>query len=61
MDVGPFFLIDVAPVLDFTYRGQPSDARISIALAQDGPMQIELIQPLDDAPSMYRDFFRAGP
>jgi catechol 2,3-dioxygenase-like lactoylglutathione lyase family enzyme len=59
MQVGPFFLIDVAPVLEFTYMGRPSDARISIALAQSGPMQVELIQPLDDRPSMYRDFLGA--
>jgi hypothetical protein len=32
----------------------------SIALANSGPLQIELIQQRNDAPSMYRDFLAAG-
>jgi len=32
----------------------------SIALANSGPLQIELIQHRNDAPSMYRDFLAAG-
>ena len=45
---------------DFRYRGEPSDLAVSIALANSGPLQIELIQQRNDAPSMYRDFLAAG-
>lgn len=58
--VGPWFVLeDVAPT-DFRYRGERSPARMSIALANSGPLQLELIQALDDSPSMYRDFLAAG-
>ena len=49
-----------APVQNFRYRGEPSDLVASIALANSGPLQIELIQQRNDAPSMYRDFLEAG-
>src|SRR6185437_1835675 len=32
----------------------------SVALANSGPLQIELIQQRNDAPSMYKDFLDAG-
>ena len=60
LGVGPFWLFDEAPVEEFRYRGEPSDLVASIALAQSGPLQIELIQQRNDAPSMYRDFLAAG-
>jgi catechol 2,3-dioxygenase-like lactoylglutathione lyase family enzyme len=59
--VGPWFVIENARVPDFQYRGQPSAAQTNLAMAQWGALQIELIQPLDDEPSMYRDFLAAGP
>ena len=60
LGVGPFFFIEEVPVQNFRYRGEPSDLRMSIALANSGPLQIELIQQRNDAPSMYRDFLSAG-
>ncbi len=60
MGVGPFFYIEEAPIRNFRYRGEPSDMIASIALANSGPLQIELIQQRNDAPSMYRDFLAAG-
>jgi catechol 2,3-dioxygenase-like lactoylglutathione lyase family enzyme len=60
MGVGPFFFIEEVPVQNFRYRGEPSDLRMSIALASSGPLQIELIQQRNDVPSMYRDFLEAG-
>ena len=60
LGVGPFYYIKQAPIEDFRYRGEPSDLVVSIALAQSGPLQIELIQQRNDAPSMYRDFLAAG-
>ena len=58
--VGPFFYFDRMPARGFTYRGQPSPVEISIALANSGDLQIELIQQHNEAPSMYADFLRAG-
>jgi hypothetical protein len=42
------------------YRGQPSPIEVSVALANSGPLQIELIQQRNDAPSMYKAFLDAG-
>ena len=58
--VGPWFY---APSLDYSsfhYRGVPGKLRLAVALANSGGMQIELMQPLDDSPSMFNDFLRAG-
>jgi catechol 2,3-dioxygenase-like lactoylglutathione lyase family enzyme len=60
LGVGPFFLFERVPIDDFRYRGRPSPLEVSIALANSGPLQIELIQQRNDAPSMYRDFLAAG-
>ena len=60
LGVGPFFRIDRQPLSGFRFAGAPSDAAIAVALAQSGGIQIELIQPLDDHPSAFRDFRRAG-
>jgi 4-hydroxyphenylpyruvate dioxygenase-like putative hemolysin len=60
MRVGPFFHFERAPLVGFHHRGQPSELWMSAALAQCGPVQIELIQQRNDAPSMYREFLAAG-
>ena len=52
---GPFFLLDHFWAADQVYRGSPSKADVAIAMGFVGHMQIELIQPLDDHPSVYRD------
>jgi 4-hydroxyphenylpyruvate dioxygenase-like putative hemolysin len=56
LGVGPFFRIADQPLTGFRYRGVPSSMRMTVALAQSGGIQIELIQQLDDAPSAFRDF-----
>jgi catechol 2,3-dioxygenase-like lactoylglutathione lyase family enzyme len=61
LGVGPWFYVDRLPVRNFLYRGRPSDPHVSIALANSGGAQIELIQQRNDAPSMYRDFLGSGP
>ena len=58
--VGPWFYVEHAPIEDFHYKGTPSAVDVSIALANSGSVQIELIQQRNDAPSMYRDFLAAG-
>ena len=60
LGIGPWFYVEHAPFRNFRYRGQPSDADVAIALANSGPLQIELIQQHNDAPSLYRDFLQAG-
>jgi catechol 2,3-dioxygenase-like lactoylglutathione lyase family enzyme len=60
LGVGPFFYVERVPIEDFRYCGEPSPIEVSIALANSGDLQIELIQQRNDAPSMYRDFLAAG-
>lgn len=60
LGVGPWFHFERVPIEDFRYRGEPSPLEVSIALANSGALQIELIEPRNDAPSMYRDFLAAG-
>src|SRR3954454_21153517 len=55
MGVGPWFYIDRVKTDGFRYRGADSPVEMSIALANSGDLQIELIQQRNDAPSMYRD------
>ncbi|MGD6741900.1 VOC family protein [Streptomyces sp. BH106] len=53
---GPWFLFEHFPGDgDASYRGGPSSADVSIAMAFAGHLQIELIQPNDNAPSVYRE------
>jgi hypothetical protein len=56
LGVGPFYFLPSPALQGLTYRGQPSAARIAVALAFSGALQIELIQTLDDEPTPYRDF-----
>jgi len=53
MGVGPFYLIENVRLGDMQYRGAPSEALFSIALAYWGDIQIELIRAENDAPSLY--------
>lgn len=53
--VGPFFLLESFGGADHRYRGGPSLADVSIAMAFAGHMQIELIQPKDNHPSVYKE------
>ena len=59
--VGPWFYVDKLEVTSFTYRGEHhDDVHLSIALANSGDVQLELIQQRCDRPTMYRDFLAAG-
>lgn len=60
MGVGPWFYIADVRTDWFTCRGVVSDVKMSIALANSGDLQIELIQQRNDAPSLYREFLDAG-
>ncbi|CAN5892638.1 VOC family protein [soil metagenome] len=60
MRVGPWFYIDRVQTDYFRHRGQDSAVEMSIALANTGDLQIELIQQRNDAPSLYKEFIDAG-
>ncbi len=60
LGVGPFFFKERVPIENYQYRGTSHTPHNSVALANSGPLQIELIQTRNDAPSMYRDFKQAG-
>ena len=60
MGVGPWFVFRKVELDWFRHRGAPSAPHLSIALANSGDLQLELIQQHDDAPTMYREFLDAG-
>jgi hypothetical protein len=55
LKVGPWFLLDSFTGVDPMYRGAPSQADVKLAMGFAGHMQIELIQPKDEHPSVYRE------
>lgn len=60
--IGPFFVgRHVGAIIgDAEYRGAPFTVDMSCAIAQAGPVQIELIQQHGAAPSPYRDAVAEG-
>ena len=60
MGVGPWYYNPRVPIRKYHYRGQAFEPHNSVALANAGALQIELVQPRNDVPSMYRDFAQAG-
>ena len=59
--VGPWFVYPHLDVVNFRHRGQPGSIDVSIALSNSGPLQLELIEPHDEAPSLYREFLDVCP
>ncbi len=49
------------PVHEWRYQGRTVSVPIDLALAWSGDVQIELIAPRDEAPSMYQEFLAAYP
>lgn len=62
MEVGPFFYKEDIGLTEFTYYGKPVDELpiVSIAIANSGPTQIELIQVRNDVPTAWTDSLKAG-
>ena len=58
--VGPWFYAEQLPLDEFRYKGRIYDLKVSIALANSGDVQLELIQQRNDVPSLYYDFLAAG-
>lgn len=55
MRAGPFYVLPSLLVPGQTYRGAESTADITLAMGFAGHMLIELIQPLDNNPSVYKE------
>jgi hypothetical protein len=59
--IGPFLLVPHVQLAEFDYRGEKrSGLDFSVALAQSGGIQIELVQQHCDNPSAYRDTIAKG-
>jgi hypothetical protein len=58
--VGPWFTMREFPQQNGDYRGRLCEPVLTIAFANSGPLQLELIQQHDDGPSIYREFLDAG-
>lgn len=56
--VGPWFLLEIP--LTMRVRGVEVAPDLTIAFANSGELQIELIAQHDDAPTLYREFLDAG-
>lgn len=54
-NVGPWFVSDEFVGRDCTYHGKPTDVDLTYAMSYWGQMNIEVIQQLNDAPSVFRD------
>ncbi|SFN29191.1 VOC family protein [Variovorax sp. OV329] len=60
LGVGPWFYNPRVPIHNYSYRGERYEPHNSVALANAGGLQVELLQTRNDVPSMYRDFQQAG-
>jgi hypothetical protein len=60
MGIGPFLVNRHLKINDPLYRGTPQVTDFSTAIAQAGPVQIELVEQHDDSPSCYRDTVPVG-
>lgn len=54
--VGPFYVAESPEKSDQLYFGKPTDSRVRGAWSYAGKMQIELLELLNDGPSLLRDF-----
>lgn len=61
LGVGPWFFLDGLEFNGAAYRSQPARGRFSMALANWGDMQLELIQPLDGEMSIYSERLQGNP
>ena len=57
---GPFY-IGSFPLMNQTFHGKPTDMTCVVALGYHGDMQIELIEPTNNAPGPYREWLEMHP
>lgn len=62
LGLAPWRILPFGPdtVRELTYRGKPARYRMLVAFAQLGPLQYELIQPIE-GPSIYHEFLAQNP
>ena len=60
LGVGPWFTMRNLEQKDCRYRGEPCEVTLSLAFANSGSMQVEVIQQHDASPSIYREFLDSG-
>ena len=59
LHIGPWFLVGPFVPPKGIYRGAPTKARFSLALAYSGELMVELIQQHDKEPSVFQETLRA--
>lgn len=59
--VGPFYVLDRISMDQYYFRGAKTELEIRLAFGYWGSMQIELIQPLNDADTLYARALRSAP
>lgn len=57
---GPFFVIDHVKFESLSFRGQPCDIDVAVAIGYWGDIQIELAHQHNDAPSIYLPWQQEG-
>jgi len=57
--VGPFHVLP-RMTTPCSYRGSPASVDMQVAVAQAGPVQIELVKQHDDSPSIFRELAGSG-
>ncbi len=60
MGIGPFFYNPRVPIEDYIFEGTGYEPHNSVALANSGYIQVELIQCRNAVPSCYKEFTDAG-
>ena len=59
LGIGPWYVLR-GIAQHAQYRGEPCDVTLSVAFANSGDLQIELIHQDDDTPSIYQEFRASG-
>ena len=57
--IGPFSIVPKMRFDGIILRGRPTDSKVKLGFADSGPVQIELIQPLEGE-NIYTEFLRSG-
>ena len=61
LGVGPFFVFPEFQFDRYRYYGEPASSPVlRVGVGHSGPLQVEVIQQLNDAPSVYWDFLSGG-
>ncbi len=59
--IGPWFMAENRVIPNTNYRGQIVDLGMSVGLANSGSLQLEIIEPVRGAPSIYNEWLDRHP